>query len=205
MATNIPVGFAQAAFIFTSDIGTPDFVTTIGVDLSDVGGNFLGAADHLFAAYGSTWMNTTSDHLVLDRVQLNIGLEEGGTGSVTSGKNPITGGDDGDIPPVNLCCIAQKVTNMLGRRGRGRMFLPGVLNETQVTEGGLLGDGVAADLADLGTNFLSAIRAPDVPGEVTPTITPMEPVLFHDGLLAPTPIISIAISPKVGVIRKRVR
>lgn len=205
MATNVPVGFGQAAFIFTGSIGTPEFVTTIGVDLGDVGGNFVGAANHLLESYGAAFMGTTSDLLSLNRVQLNIGLEEGGTGSVLSTVAPWPGADAGDIPPINVGAILQKQTLRLGRAGRGRMFLPGILNITQVTEGGRLDPTAAEGLADAGNDFLEYINAPDAPSPAEPTITPMVPVLLHSGTMLPTPIVGAAIAPLVGVVRKRVR
>lgn len=201
----VPVGYGQAAFIFSATVGTPEFVTTIGVDLDGVGGNFIGAADHLFDAYNDAFMGTTSSMLSLDRVNLTIGVDGGGNGSVSSTRPSEVGGDVGNWLPINVGVILRKQTYMLGRAGRGRMFLPGVLNNSQVSEGGVVSQSAIDGLTQFGNKFLDSIKALDAPDAPEATMTPMEPVLLHSGEMVPTPISSMGVAPLIGVQRKRVR
>ena len=201
----VPVGYGHAAWVFSSPFGTPAFVTTMGVDLSDVGGNFVGAADHLFDAYVENFIETTSSQLNLDRVLLTIGVDGGGNGSVESTREQVQGEDNGSHLPLNVGLILRKQTLLLGREGRGRMFLPGALNSNQVNEGGTVDPGAITGFSNAGNSFLEDIRAIDAPGAPEPTLTPMEPVLLHSSDRVPTPITSMGVSSLLGVQRKRVR
>ena len=205
VGVTIPVGFGHAAFIFSSPIGTPEFVTTIGVDLDGVGGNFVGAADHLFDAYNEAFMGTTSTQLNLDRVTLTIGVDGGGNGSVNSTRSPQIGGDTGGPLPLNIGGILRKQTNLLGRAGRGRMFMPALINSTQVSEGGTIDSPTIEGINEVAADFLAWIQAPDTPDAPVDTITPMQPVLLHDGARVPTPITTLSLAPLIGVQRKRIR
>jgi len=119
----IPPGFGNAAFVFTSTTGTPPIVTTLGVDLSAAGGDFVEAADVAMSAYASWLLPETDTSLTLDHVNLAVG-DDGPGGSVDSSLAPQPGTRSGTGSPVSMSTIVRKVTNDIGRRGRGRFYVP---------------------------------------------------------------------------------
>lgn len=200
MSLVIPPGYGVAAFTLTGQPGTQPYVTTMGLDLREYGGDFTEAADDAFVTYAGVVLPGTSNNLVLDRVTLSIGADGPG-GSVDSSVAPVPGGASGQFPPTACSVIARKVTNVLGRRGRGRMFLPGVAQEGQIDQDGTLVNSARASLNTMLQAFLAELQ-------VGATGTPMPPVLLHSGSLnpiPPTPITGLVVSDTVGWIRGRIR
>lgn len=199
MTLVIPPGFGLASFVFTGPVGTQPYVTTLGVDLSAAGGDFVAAANGLKTAYFNVLGPETSSALTLDRVTLAIG-QDGPGGSVDSDTAPATSTRSGSFPPTALSAIARKVTNQFGRRGRGRMFLPGVVSENEVDQDGSV---VVARRNALNT-ALTTLFDNLVAGTSTPF--PMPPVLLHSTAPTdPTPLTGFVVSDTVGWIRGRIR
>ena len=90
---------------------------------------------------------------------------------------------------------------MLGRKGRGRMFLPGSCFEDNVDESGGLVPLALTDFADRGDAFLSDLEATGG-GAIG---VPVSPVLLHSTASLPTPITGFSPARLVGWIRGRIR
>ncbi len=193
----IPPGYGQAAFIFSGAVGTPPYVTTLGVDLGAVGGDFVGAANSLKAAWCADLVANQWDQLALQMVSLQVG-QDGGSGSVSSTSAPCPGTNNGTMAPLAMAVIARKVTNDLGRKGRGRMFIPASVAESDVDAGG----NVSASLQTIWNNDLETFRLSLENGLLGSLETP--PVLLHNGPELPTPIVGFQIAQKVGWIRDRI-
>ena len=56
--------------------------------------------------------------------------------------------------PQNCAALIKKQTNRAGRSGRGRMFLPAVLDEAQVSQTGIISPLQLADLQPRSDTFL---------------------------------------------------
>lgn len=204
MSLVIPPGFASASIVLTGPLGTAPYVTTIGLDLTDAGANFVGAANLVFNAYATHFMSTTNEKLTLSKVTLLVG-SDGGNGSVDSTEDPVEGGNGSAMQAIAMAPIVRKQTPSLGRSGRGRMFLPGCLGELDVNDNGQLEPAFREGLADAASDFLVQLESGVVPGyDPGP---PCPPVLLHaEGVdLLPSSIIAASISPQVGWIRKRLR
>lgn len=200
MSLVIPPGFGSAAFILTGSAGTQPFVTTMGIDLTAAGGDFVAAADAAFACYAATILPETSNNLTLDRVTLSVG-SDGPGGSVDSTLAPQQGGGSQTYPPTALSLIARKTTNILGRQGRGRMFIPGVLGEANVDPDGSITNARRNALNLVLDSFLLALQTEDA----RPAIPA---VLLHGPsvpVLPPTPISGLTCSDLVGWVRGRIR
>lgn len=199
MTLIVPPGFGSAAFVLTSTTGTPPIVTTLGVDLSAYGGDFVTAANVLFGLYEGFILPETDTSLTLDHVNLTIG-DDGPSGSVDSSNAPAPGERSGTGPPVSMSAIVRKVTNDVGRRGRGRWFIPGLLTTTNVDENGIIDSGRRTQIDNV-TNLMRA--------EMESAVSipfPLPPVLLHSGAPAdPTPIESFSCSTLVGWVRGRIR
>jgi hypothetical protein len=198
----IPPGFGSAAFVFTGAPGTQPYVTTIGVDLGDAGGDWVAAANSAFVAYDTAFKTETSSALTLDHVTLTVGADGPG-GSVDSTHAPSPGTRTGNFPPTALSAIARKTTNVLGRMGRGRMFIPGILSENEVDEDGSIVSARRTAVNTKLSTFFFELTSADTSGGI-----PLPPVLLHGPSstpIPPTPITGLTVSDTVGWVRGRIR
>lgn len=200
MAITIPVGFGELAFVYTSEQGTSPFITTLGVSLLGVDpAEYVDAANFAFDEWVANLQTFTDTNLTFDRVELSVGLPGGAQGSVRSTRTAVTGLRETKSVPIVLAFIVNKQTTRLGRKGRGRAFIPGVLPADNVGEDGRIGSAqvaaygsaYAALLVDLATDGVGA--------------TPMAPVLLHADGGTPTPITGAVGSSLVGTMKKRIR
>lgn len=197
MSLVIPPGFGSAAFIFGSTEGTPPFVTTLGVDLSDAGGDFVSAANLLMFNFAQNWAGLIDSSLTLVSVSLAVG-QDGPGGSVDSDLPPIAMTRSGNSAPVAMAPILRKVTNQIGRRGRGRMFIPGAVAQTDTFETGALTPARVTALNAAATAWYEDLT--------TDPVGSYPPVLLHSSAPTdPTPVTGFQVSPLVGWIRGRIR
>lgn len=203
MALVIPPGYGQASFVFTGTTGTPEFITTLGVDLREYGGDFQTAANQLFSVYSNNMMTRTSTRLTLQNCTLTVGDDAGTLGSVVSNLPAKVGDLSGANGPLVMSVLMQKRTARLGRAGRGRSFLPGLLASNDVSEGGSLGAPTRAAILEDWLTAMDALSAGDV------AAPPMPQVLLHDSGIAgsklPDAITGYDVAPLVGIQRKRIR
>ena len=194
MALVIPVGYCNAAFVFTSSVGTGPFVTTIGVDTGESGGDFVAVANALKLNYVTNLAAITSNALTLDRVTLSIGVDGPG-GSVDSDTAPAPMTGNITSGPMAMSVIARKTTNQFGRYGRGRMFLPGVNSENGIDPDGSVTPAYRNTVQTALTAFFNGF-----PASATP-------VLLHSETIAQAPdiITALTVSDLVGWVRGRIR
>lgn len=206
MTLIIPPGFGSAAIEIEGAAGTPTHITTIGINLSAAGGDFVAAANNVMQSYGRAMAGRTANNLIIQRVTLAVG-SDGPGGSVVSSLSPVPGTLSGTFEAVAMAPIARKVTNDLGRRGRGRMFLPGVLPSTWTDQNGNISSTNRALLQTAINAFLLGLEL-GTPSPVAPEVaTPPTPaVLLHSSAPStPSPILDMAIQSTVGWIRGRIR
>jgi hypothetical protein len=103
--------------------------------------------------------------------------------------------------PNNCAVLVKKQTQLGGRRGRGRMFIPGI-TAAQVTGSGVIDVGTLTSWQSMVTELF--LGSPDnAPANV------VEPVLFHrlptTSDLPPTPIVGLAVDGRIATQRRRLR
>lgn len=204
MALNIPPGYGQASIVWTGPLGTAPYVTTIGVATGSDPDLYVDIANLVFDAYYTAFGSTTNDALTLSRVTLLVG-DADGNGSVDSTLTPRVGGNVSQMAPIAMAPILRKQTSELGRAGRGRMFLPGAIGETDVDDNGQLATLFVSGLSDAADDFLVYLSSGTV--GVT-TYTPAAAFLLHNETSPsplPSQILNMVPSPTVGWIRKRLR
>lgn len=198
MSLVIPPGFGSAALTFTSSTGTPPFVTTIGLDLSESGGDYVLVANRTMAAYANAFEDITDNDLTLEKCVLSVG-QDGPGGSVDSDIEPIQMASNGTFGPVAVGVLLRKVTNELGRRGRGRMFLPGTNLESGTETDGSLTSGYRATVQAAADLFYDALIE-----DTAPPAT--QPVLLHSTAPTdPTEVTGLVVGDLVGIQRGRIR
>lgn len=194
MPLNVPAGFYNVALIFQASHGTPEFVTTLGV--SGVSGTPTpeDAGNAVFDAYSTTIRPSMDNSVSMVGTRVYVG-SSGPSGSIEVPRTPVAGGGNGTYSPIALSFIARKNTSIVGRQGRGRMFLPGVVEEASVDEGGRLAPAALTGWQTILDNFYDALAA---------SLT-VAPYLFHTGAVPPSLITSFSIAPIVGILRGRIR
>lgn len=187
----IPVDYAQINLLFTGNGAPTGAQCTFGI-LNSVGKTADEICDAVDTALGSSlFENTFSSELTLSGILAKRGPNETGTAAL---KAVTRIGDLGSAAAVpNTATLAIKNTDLGGRKGRGRMFIPGVV-ETDVNQAGTLTstritslEGIFSDLiADLATNNV-----------------PM--VLLHSDSTTPSEVLTLVPSSKVATQRRRLR
>lgn len=195
----VPPGFGLAAFEMTGAVGTQPYITTMGLTLGLGEDTAVDLANAAFDVYAQNIVPEMSNALRLSRVTLFVG-DDGPSGSVDSVRPSVVGAATASHPPTALSAIARKGTADLGRRGRGRMFIPGILNESDVQQDGSVAASAISSTQAALDGFLDDLVTG---GTASP---PLGPVLLHSAAPAdPTPITSLLLAPLVGWIRGRIR
>lgn len=203
MPLQIPVNFAQAAFEMRFD-GDPDpWFCTLGVDVSGQGANFDSVANELFAAWAEFILPYQSTQLHLHGVTLRVGTEEGPLMAYST-TAAATGASAGQKLPQNCALLVDKMTASGGHRNRGRMFVPGLLGDSEVDNVGLIGSAQVTTFQTQFSNFLAAVRV----GLIAPE-DELVPVILHNTGISPTPlptpITSLRVQSIISTQRKRLR
>lgn len=199
MSIVIPEGFASAAWIINGQYGTGPFVTTMGLGVASADGEYQLIANRCFNAFADNFLPRMSNGLTLSKVVLTVN-EGGDLGSVDSSLTPATGGRSQGDDVIALALLLNKQTSILGRAGRGRMFIPGVLGDEDTGLGGEYTSSARNDFQERADDFLDYLTGQQ-PGQDHPTL----PVLLHSDDRTPTPISRLILNRKVGVLRKRLR
>lgn len=204
----IPPGFGSAAIELDGALGTPTHITTIGVDLSDVGGDYVAAANNVFQSFWRAFRPQLSTGLTVVRVTLAVG-QDGAGGSVESSLAPVAGQAAGAKEAVAMAPIFRKITNELGRRGRGRMFIPGLLGNNVVNQDGSISTSAQTDYQNCANAFMSGLELGQVASAGPPAVIdtpPTPPVLLHSQApTTPTVVSELVVQPLVGWVRGRIR
>lgn len=202
VAAQIPVGYGVLSWHFSSVVGTPEFVTTLGVNITPLDDLYEDGANVAFDAYEDAFMSTTSTNLTLEYCALTVGAAPGSVGSIQSTRAPVAGGNGSNAAPVAMAPIIQKRTANLGRTGRGRMFLPGAVADGDVGQAGELDPTFRTGLSAAAETFRATLRT----GQGAASMIPYIIHTTGGGIgLAPTEITSMQAAPLVGWIRKRLR
>ena len=192
MGQFVPDGFGQAVIHleFTAGPSNPCAIV-IGYDYlgqsAAVACGLINARWATFISGGSNWTN----NLLLTGV--TVLQNPGGLTAATA--QTANGADGNPANPPNVAVLIRKNTATGGRRGRGRMYMPGVAQVAQL-EGGFLTTAFQA-AAQAGANTLLSGMATDD--------TPM--VVLHDTLAGgiPAGVTSLTVQTILATQRRRIR
>jgi hypothetical protein len=137
-------------------------------------------------------LNQLSDDIALQRTIVKFGPSE--TGPSGEFVDTRTGSITGDGSSAAVAALCRKITELGGRKGRGRWYLPGMA-EANVTSGGALN---ATYLGNLNTD-LEVFRA-FIDGTVDAAM-----VLLHNDLTTPTLVTELVAQGTVATQRRRQR
>lgn len=198
----IPPGFAQAVFSHTLAGDSEPIVCTVGLDVSDAGGDFETAANTAFTNWADNILPSISNQYQLTVVTLYVGQDGGPPTVVDSTEDSAVGGLSNAALPQNCAYLVRKRTDAAGRRGRGRFYIPGV-PEGEVSPIGAL----SASYRDGMTTSAESFRLAMAGGIPSPSL-PLVVLHRSEGIgtePAPTPITQLVCETIIGTQRRRMR
>lgn len=204
MTLVIPPGFGQASVQFRNS-GDPDpWYVTFGVDLSEAGGDYTLAAAQIAGAVVSSLLGSMTTDTILSGVQLRVGQDGGEPLTIFVPQNE-AGSSSANKLPQNCAVLITKVTNLGGRKGKGRMFWPNLVAEGVVNNVGVIEAGAVAEFQTQANDLMTYLDGEgDPPAEFA---TPM--VLLHNGegpgTPAPTPVERLVVQNVISTQRRRLR
>lgn len=157
----IPTGYAQVSLIF-SGVNVPNGAAVVFGVKNDVAGSAIGVASTVGGVFASSGLlaRLTSD-ITFVRTDCKLGPNETGPiGSSTTGAG--NGAQSASSEPPNTAMLVTKITDIGGRRGRGRMFFPGV-DSGNVNDDGTIGSTYLAAYQTDVDDFLNGLAAGQVP------------------------------------------
>lgn len=189
--TVIPAGYAEFAMDF-GGAGLPLGATiTFGVQNATAKGAAAALTDIIVAIDDAGMVQRLSSSVSSTRARLKLGPNS--TGAAAEANAIISGAAGATMAPPNVCLLVEKNTNLGGRQGKGRMFLPGV-PEGDVGNGGALGNEILTAFQTILGELAANLIAEDLP-----------PVLLHGNALAPTPVVNFSLDPTAATQRRRLR
>lgn len=150
----IPDGFTQITVDFTGSMLPHGAAVVFGTERNIE----LTAAEHATAAHDAladAFAADLSSAVSMSGASCKFGPDETGAIGLSTGISR-AGTAAGTVLPPSCAYLLTKVTGLGGRRGRGRMFLPGVL-EGNCNNSGLIDSGVQSTITGHGTSFLNAM------------------------------------------------
>lgn len=190
----IPAGFAQVNFRFGGIAAPTGAEFTLGLDVTGSGDTPEDVADVLRLLIESDLMPALNGDLSFLGVLVKFGPDATGPSAFVASSD--TGGSAGNGATPQVAYLIQKLTALGGRAGRGRMFLPGVV-EGNVNDAGELEAGVASGFDTIWDGIGTAIA-----------LNSWTPVLLHQPgspLVMPTPITGFRTDPRAATQRQRLR
>lgn len=185
MPVIIPNSMSQVVLTFDglSAFGSTP-ITTFGVDMSPT----LEAVDAVYDWWHDFYRPQQMTGTQLVSIRAYNALQEY-TASV--GENGTQSGL-GDSP--QLSALVQKRTGLVGRRNRGRMYWPHVLEDGDVNYAGQVAGAKVTALQTVATELESAFAAFDA-----------QLMLFHNDVSDATPVTSLVVQAQVATQRRRNR
>jgi hypothetical protein len=106
----------------------------------------------------------------------------------------LDGEDTSATPPPQVAALISLSTGLPGRSNRGRVYWPGVLEESAVNAQGQIDPLVRTTIQNQWENFLAALETIDA-----------TPVILHSSSSDPTPVLSSVVRGNVATQRRRQR
>lgn len=188
MTIFIPEGYAQATLVFSGPTDTGKCITTQAFSLGEEGTleglcTIIGAA---FLAELSTYMSDSYTLLSVEAISATESAEV---------VHNIPG--DGSLPPSppNTTLLGRKITNLRGRKHRGRNYWPGFLTDSNVGTDGTIETSALNGLQGVFDSYGTEIYAAGY----------FACILHNDEATPPTPITNYVLDGKAATQRRRMR
>jgi len=156
----IPDGYGQVNMIFGGASAPRGAQVVFGVDNSIVTASAAAIAALAVDAWNTQLLGHQSINLTLVSARCKLGPNE--TGSQAEVASGAVGGANASSLEPQVAVLATKNTARGGRKGRGRMFIPGY-EDTTLNSDGTVNSGVFANIQDDLDSWLTAFSDATVP------------------------------------------
>lgn len=186
----IPPGYAHVQHFFGGP-GLPNgAAVTYGVS-GFLSGGLSGAAVALHLAFADAWENGICNSVHLEETRVKQGPNA--TGPFYAHQEVIPMAVTGSQLPPNVALLVEKRTELGGRSGRGRFYIPG-LPESDVDAAGVIVPANVVGFQAAADAFLAAVE-----GIATGMF------LLHSASSDPTRVTDLTIDPVAATQRRRLR
>jgi hypothetical protein len=187
----IPLGYSEIAMTWTGPAVPTGAVSVFGVDPAAGITDPLGIATAVRnAVTSSSLMDRLSSNVTITNIHCKNGPDSSGVFADLA--TSLVGASPGDSNPATAGLV-NKTTALGGRKNRGRLFLPGLI-EADVAQGGQITSTARTALQTQLTNFLTDLASSDVPM-----------VILHTGIETPTLVTGLTLSSLLAVQHRRLR
>lgn len=131
------------------------------------------------------------DEVTLSNIHVKVGPND--TGASTDRVTLQPGTHSGAPGHAGASFLIKKMTNLGGRKGRGRMYLPGIAEESIIT-GGLMDGAFISAASTVLDDFLEALDTYEIPMQ-----------LLHSDATVPTVVVSLVGDSRAATQRRRQR
>jgi len=189
--TIIPTGFGQVTFQYLSTATPTGAAITFGFE--NIGSQTAAqcATDMVNSFTTSTLMSNFSSACATSNVRVKLGPDE--DGPFADQPMSIGGGGAATCVSPNTALLVEKLTDLGGRQGRGRVFMPGLLESDVASDGTILAASITNLNVDL-ASFLNLCAVANVPL-----------MLLHGDTSPPNLITALTCDPKAATQRRRMR
>lgn len=195
MSARIPPGYAEAWLRFNTASDPENMYCALGLQLASGQTGTQTLTNSIDSTATAALDNITSSEHTLGPGHVIYG-QDGGDLRIDSTNSPVTGAAGTNALTVNTAVLVRKLTASGGRRGRGRMYLPGAPESVFSTAGNMTTGTQATHQTALDNLMTTLIALAGVDGLC----------LFHDTApFTPTPITSLEVQLKAATQRRRMR
>lgn len=187
----IPAGFGEIAVAHTGGGIVGEAIWTIGFD-NNAGDTAAEIAETVATALDTlNYDAMISTAVTVTEVRVKLGPDDTGP-SATHTLN-LAGNIGGQAAPPNLAVLVHKNTPLGGRKGRGRLFVPG-LAEAELDQDGLITSGTQSSFQSFFNSFGGGLALGSLPL-----------MLLHTDATSPTAIETLSVDVKLATQRRRLR
>lgn len=193
----LPLGFAQVIVPFHHRDLAREAIITFGVEFDGNSESPTAQCDTIFGVFMDTIGAVVTNEVTIGPVRMSLGTTTEEHLAV-SGTQSGAGGVETKVEPGNIALLVHKITDRGGKRGRGRFYLPWVVDESGVSEIGMIASASVNDFNVICRDFLV---------QMGDSAQGMPLCLIHGtsgpGSDFPTRITGLVCDPMIGVQRKR--
>lgn len=160
MNVYLPADFAHCLLGFTGTAAPTGAAITFGV--GDTAGNTspTAIATTIISLWGTHIDSLTSNQLTFSSCRVKKGPMEDGPFAELATAN--VGGQSGDSTQPNTTWLVRKITNLGGKMGQGRMYVPGV-GDSIIDQGGTITSANRTSYEAAWSAFFAAINSAGYP------------------------------------------
>lgn len=185
----IPVGFCQVNLIYAGTAAPQGAQVTFGLE------NGAGGPEETAILVKDEWVTNLKGNVSGNLTLIGVLVKEGPNESGNFHLLPTNeaGAIGGDCDPPNTAILVTKNTALGGRKGRGRMYLPGVFS-ANTSNSGIVDAALVTNIQNDWNDFRNALEAAG-----------QDMVLLHGDTTAPTIITSLSVQARLATQRRRLR